>query len=141
MADVTVTAASVAPGSGAVYKQGVFGATTTAGQTAYLVTTAPTIPPTYGLCDANGTDELATLAGVFMNGGAAGQPCTIQISGSYNPGFTATVGEIYVATATAGGIALADDLASGWKAGILGVAKTTSSIELVIYNSLTALLA
>ncbi len=141
MADISVTAAEVLPGTGALYARGVFKSTTTAGQTAYLSTTDGTDPPTYGLFDANGTDELATLAGVFMNGGAAGQPCTVLVGGNYDPGFTVVVGEIYVGTVTAGGIALADDLASGWKTAIVGIGTSTSNINYIGHSSLTALTA
>ena len=141
MADITVVATAVAPGASPEYKYGVFGSTTTAGQTAYLNTTAATSPPTYGLCDANGTDEAATLAGIFMTGGAAGQPCTVLSNGNFNPGVAVTVGEIYVTTATAGGIALADDLASGWKTAVVGVASTTTNIVYWGKSSLVALLA
>ena len=141
MADISVVATAVAPGSGAEYLYGVFGATTTAGQTAYLVTSTSTSPPTFGLCDANGSDEVATLAGIFMTGGAAGQPCTVLRSGNFNPGVAVTVGELYVTTATAGGIALADDLATGWKTAVVGVATTTSNIVYWGKSSLVALLA
>ena len=141
MADIIVVATVVAPGTGAEYKQGIFGATTTAGQTAYLNVTAATSPPTYGLCDANGTDEAATIAGIFMTGGVAGQPCTVLFQGGFNPGVAVTVGEIYVTTATPGGIALADDLATGWKTAVVGVASTTTNIVYWGKSSLVALLA
>ena len=141
MADVSVTAASVVRTGGTPLIDGILASTTTAGQTAYD-TVAGTAPPTYGLCDANGTTPADKFVGIFATGGAAGQPCKIIPAGAtYNPGFTATVGEIYVTTVTAGGIALADDLASGWKTAIVGVALSTTSIYVIGYASETALTA
>ena len=127
------------PGSDPVYREGILKSTTTIGQTAYLSTTDGTNPPTYGLLDANAADELATIAGVFMTGGVAGQRCSILVGGNYNPGFSATAGEMYIGTATAGGIAHIDDVASGWKIATVGVATTASNIKLNLFSSLTAL--
>jgi hypothetical protein len=139
MADISVVEASVQHVTGAKFLEGVFGETTTSGQTAYLHSTTATSPPTYGLCDTNGTDELALLAGVFMNGGAAGQPCFVLAGGDFNPGVAITRGQIYVATATPGGIALAADLASGWKTSIVGIATTTSNIKYIGTSPLAAI--
>lgn len=127
MADVTVTANSVQPGTDTQYADGILGATVTAGQTVYLDTAANT----FKLADANASAATAVLAGIAMNGGAAGQPVKVAISGSINPGFTVTVAAIYVLSATAGGIAPVADLATGHYSVIVGMGVTASSLKII----------
>lgn len=131
MADLSVTATSVVAAAGATIVDGILGATTTAGQTAYKDTSAGTTPPTYGLCDADGADAVATLAGIFLTGGAAGQRCQVLVAGDWNPGGTVTVGGVYVTSDTAGGIAPVADLTSNWKTTIVGVATTASNVTFI----------
>lgn len=135
MADVSVTAANVAPiltGSNPTQiENGIFGATVTAGQLVYLDTTTNT----YKLCDANASALTSVLRGVALNGGVSGQPAAVGVGGTYTCGFTATAGAIYVASATAGGIAPTTDLGAGVYTSILGVALTTAIMQLRIINS------
>lgn len=141
MADLSITATLVIPGAGAVLSQGTCGETITAGQTLYIEIDTPTSPPTYKLYDANGADELATLAAVAMTGGVAGQPLTVLTGGPWTVGAAVVAGEFYVGTATPGGIAHIDDVASGWKPSLLGYATTTGIIKWVGINTLIALSA
>lgn len=127
MADITVTAANVVPGTtGAEFENGTFGATVTAGQTVYLDSSTNT----YKLADANASVYTANMRGIAMNGGASGQKAVIQRKGRYTVGGTVVVGTIYVVSGTAGGIAPAADLVSGWYTGIVGIGVTAAIIDL-----------
>lgn len=129
--DVSVTAAEVLKTSTTIIVQGTLGATVTAGQTLYLDTTTST----YKLADANGASPLYTVAGIALNGGGSGQPVSIAVGGDIDPGFTVTVGTIYVLSETAGGIAPSADLATGWRTVILGIGTTASNLKIGIINS------
>ncbi len=131
MSDISVTAANVQPGATAKLVDGTFGATVTAGQSVYF----DTVTNTWKLFDANLSAAAAVLGGVAMCGGASGQPGKILVSGDYNPGATVAVGTVYVGSATAGGIAPAADLVTGWYTNVLGVATTTSNIRVNIQAS------
>ena len=141
MADLSIPAALVIKVSGAVTSLGVCGETITAGQTLYIETDTPTSPPTYKLYDSNGADEFATLAAVAMTGGVVGQEMVVLTGGSWTVGATLVAGEFYVGTATAGGIAHIDDLASGWKPSLIGYATSTTVMKWVGINTLIALSA
>lgn len=132
MADLTVTATSVLPGTtGADFEMGVAGATVTAGQTVYLDTSTNT----YKLADANASALTAVVRGVALHGASSGQPLRIQRAGVYTAGATVVVGTVYVQSATAGGIAPAADLTTGYYTSVLGVGVTASTLGLSIYNS------
>jgi hypothetical protein len=131
MADVVVTAASVVKGSDTQMQDGILGATVTAGQTGYL----DTATSTWKLADSNASLTTGTLGGIFLNGGVSGQPVKVAVSGSINPGFTVTVGSIYVLSATPGGIAPAADLTSGWYTSIVGIGITATSLMLLCRNA------
>lgn len=133
MADVSVTAAEVLPEvPGTILDNTrLFGATVTAGQAVYLDTTTNT----WKLADANSSAATATVGGIAMNGGAAGQVASIAVAGTLDPGFTVTVGAVYVASATAGGIAPVADLTTGWRTTVLGVGITASQLKLILVNS------
>lgn len=130
MADVSVTATSVAKTATTRIINGFLGGTVTAGQPVYQATDG-----TYLAADANASATTSTCAGVALNGGASGQPVAIAAGGTYTPGFTVTVGAVYVVSATAGGIAPVADLATGWYTSILCVGITVSTVQLVLVNS------
>ncbi len=127
MVDVTVTEAEVLPGSDTVYTDGLFGATVTGGQLVYLDSSTAT----FKLADADVSAAVALAVGIAMIGGVSGQPCKIATGGKMDPGFTVTLAEIYVGSATAGGIAPVADLGSGDFTMIVGIGVTTSSILLL----------
>lgn len=137
MADVVVTAANVArvTGSGVfgndtTIDNGFAGATVTAGQSVYKDTAG-----LYQLTDANLSVAAGVAKGIALNGASSGQPLAVATGGTLAPGFTVTVGTIYVVSATGGGIAPAADLVTGWRTGIVGVGLTTTTIGLVLYSS------
>lgn len=130
MADVSVTAASVVPSTDTQVADGVAGATITAGQTVYL----DSATSTYKLADANASSTTAATVGIAMNGASAGQYLKVATTGTITPGFTVTTGEIYVQSATAGGIAPKADLASGHYPVIIGIGTSASLLKLSMFR-------
>lgn len=132
MADISITAANVLPGSNARTENGTFGATVTQGQAVYLDAS----DGKYKLADNdNATAAVRRPRGIALNAGSNGQPATIQTSGSITIGGTLTAGTVYVLSSTAGGIAPQADLASGDDVVILGVATSTTALALDIQIS------
>ena len=133
MSALSITAANVQPASNAVILSGTFGATITAGQVVYELSS----DNEWYLADA---DVLATsvVAGIAINGGSDGQAGDIQIVGDIDLGATLTVGQIYVLSTTAGGIAPTVDTASGDYVTVLGVATAADSMMMEILISNTA---
>lgn len=129
---LSITPASVLPGSDAVVEHCTAGATITAGQALYLDSTTNTVK----LADANGAAALRSVYGIALNGGASGQPITVQKSGAITIGGTVVSGTVYVLGATAAGdIEAASALTTGWYTSIIGVATSASVIQLHIFNS------
>lgn len=131
MADLTVTATSVVPVTGYTFEDGIAGATITAGQTVYKDTSDSN---KFKLADADAATT-AECYGIALNGCASGQVVKVQVGGELNVGATLTVGQVYVVSTTAGGIAPYADLASGDYVSILGVADTTSNLVLRLFNT------
>ena len=129
MADLTVTASQVKAGAGAVEGTGVAGTTVTAGQPVYEDATDGRIK----LADSNLSLAAAKARGVALHGALANQPIRYQKGGKVilGAGAAPVKGTIYVVSATAGGIAPAADLVSGWHATILGVGDGDGGLDLV----------
>jgi hypothetical protein len=132
MADVSVTAAEVLVDSGTVTLDGILGTTVTAGQTVYQDSADSN---KFKLADCDASSATATVKGIALNGGGSGQPVKVAISGTLDPGFTVTVGTIYVQSGTAGAICPATDLASGDYVTIVGVGITASQLRILMVNS------
>ena len=131
MSDITITAANVVASADAKVRRGTAGAAITAGQALYLDAADSKLK----LADANGVAAAKSLAGVALHAAATGQPVVYAYEGDVNVGATLTVGEIYVLSATAGGIAPKADLASGHTVSILGVATSAGNLRVSINNS------
>lgn len=127
MADVTVTAAEVLPDSGTVTVSGTLGGTVTAGMAVYLDSTTTT----WKAADANASAATAAAKGIALTGGVSGQSVIVCTGGTLDPGFTVDVAKIYVVSATAGGIAPAADIVTGWRTTILGIGITASQLQIV----------
>ena len=128
MADLSITVADVLKGDGATIATGTAGATVTAGQTIYKdLGDDSKLKP----ADA---DALATAAceGISLHGALTGQPLTYITGNNVDVGATLAVGEVYVVSVTPGGIAPETDLATGDFPTILGIATTSSNINLSI---------
>jgi hypothetical protein len=127
MADLTITAASVAVSNNAVIEHGTAGATITAGQVIYKNTATGK----YELADNNSaTAAVRQPRGVALNGAANGQPLAIQKSGDITLGSVLTAGTAYYLSDTAGGICPLADLATGEYYVLLGLAKSATVLSL-----------
>lgn len=88
------------------------------------------------MADANDGAAKAAVAGITVNGASSGQKVNYQKSGDLTSGSTAlTVGQTYINSTNAGGIAPISDLASGSYVSILGVATSATNLKLGILNS------
>lgn len=127
MADLSITPTSVVKYTSAITKNGIAGETIAAGQALYIASA------TGLLMKADDTTAAkAACVGIALNGGAINQPIQYLTSGGINPGAAVTVGAIYGITDTAGGISLISERATGDFITILGIATTTSRIEVGI---------
>ena len=131
MADVTQTPASVVLGTDAVTSTGTAGATIVAGDVLYKDLTDG---GELKLTDADAA-LTAVIAGIAVSGAADKQLVSYQHGGPINPGGALVKGTIYVASVTPGNIAPQADLVSGDFVSILGVAISTTEIQLKINNS------
>ena len=126
MADLTITAASVVAGGNAVVDNGVAGAAITAGQVVYKAADG-----TYKLADNNLAGAEAPT-GIALNGAAIGQRVAVQTSGKITIGATLTAGSAYCLSSTAGGICPVADLTTGNVVVQLGLAVSTTVLDLKI---------
>lgn len=122
MAEITVTAATVALSSGGQIV-GTAGETITAGQALYLKAADSRL----WKAQADGTAAEAAAVGIALHGSLAGQPLAYAPHGALiNIGGTTAAGVFYYVGTTAGGVGLAGDLASTNKVCQLGYATATS---------------
>lgn len=129
MADLTVTAASVVPGSNATKVQGVAGETITAGQAVYRDTTTRK----YMKADSNSATAAARQSvGIALTGSSLNQPIVVQTAGDVTIGATMTAGVAYYLSDTAGGICPVADVGSGEYVCLLGVSKSTTVLTVDI---------
>jgi hypothetical protein len=126
MANLTITAANVIKGSGAVTTTGTAGETITAGQALYLKDADARL----WLAQCDGTAEEAEFEGIALHAALAGQPVTYQTGGTMNIGAT-TVKGIYALSATPGGIAPLADLIATNRIVYVGYATTTTGTFVV----------
>lgn len=133
MTDVSITAANVLKGSGAVVEHGTFGATVTAGQVVYQDASASN---KFKLADHDSATAAVRMpVGIALNGGGDGQPGTIQRSGPITVGGTLVPGTTYCLSGTPGGICPQADVTTGDDVVILGVATSASVLQLGIVVS------
>lgn len=136
MADLSITAANVAPGSNASLAYGTAGATITAGQVVYFDES----DSNYKLADCDSaTAAVRSPAGIAMNGASDGQPVTICKSGNVTIGAAVTAGVAYYLSATAGGIAPVADLTTGDYPVVLGIATSATILKVQILEAGVAL--
>lgn len=132
MADIVLTAANVIAGTGARKCVGTAGATITAGQAVYMDPT----DGKYKLADNNSATAAARVpAGIALHGASSGQPLSIQVEGPITIGGTLVAGVAYYLSDTPGGICPVADLAAGEYPTILGIASSTTVLNLQIQQS------
>lgn len=124
MADLSITAASVAPGSNArIDKTRLAGEALTIGVSVYLSGT----DKRWYMSDRDVAEPAAIAYGITVtNAAAAGQPVCVQYGGDLMAGATLVAGEVYGVGAAAGGIAPKADCVSGDYERILGLATSTT---------------
>jgi hypothetical protein len=135
MADISITAANVVPGSDVVRESGTAGATITAGQLVYLDTS----DMKFKLADSNGAAALRVPNGIALNGASNGQPLSVQKGGDITIGGTMTAGIPYFLSDTPGGLCPLPDIGTGEYSCIVGIAKSTSVLAVNIQPSGVAL--
>lgn len=108
MSDLSITAANVAPGTGAQVEVGTAGETITQGMPCYLLSS----DNRWYKSDNNASGK-KTAGGISINAASAGQPISIQKAGQITIGATVAVGTSYYASDTAGGICAAAGVTSG----------------------------
>jgi hypothetical protein len=132
MADLSITAANVAAGSGAMKVTGTAGATVTAGQVVYF----DAADSKYKLADTDSaTAAVRSPVGVALNGASNGQPLTVLTSGPVTIGATVAVGDVYYLSGTAGGLAPFADVAAGDYPCIIGICTSTSVLNVKIQEA------
>jgi hypothetical protein len=136
MTDLSITAANVVAGGGAKRADGFAGATITAGQAVYLDTTTGT----WKLADNNSATAAArSPQGIAMHGASSGQPLAVHTKGKITIGATMTAGVAYYLSDTPGGICPVADLASGEYPTFIGIASSTTVLDVNITESGVAL--
>ncbi len=144
MADISVTAASVIAGANAKKARGRAGATITAGQTLYADGSDSS---DLKLADANASAATANCVGIALHGASDGQPLEyVYEDDDFTPGATLSLSAaaddgVYVLSGTAGGIAPVGDLAAAMYPVIIGVAKSTTKMNLKIVRGTAVLTA
>lgn len=135
-ADLSITAASVVAGAGARKVTGTCGATITAGQVVYFDSTTSS----YKLADSNSaTAAVRSPDAIALSGCATGQPVTVLERGPITIGATMTAGVVYYLSDTPGGISPVADLASGEYPTIVGIATSTTVLDVSFHESGVAL--
>lgn len=131
MANLTITAASVLAGASKVVDHGIAAAAVTAGQVV-----ARDANGDFVLADNNSaTASVRAAVGFALNGAAVGQPLAVQKDGQITLGAVLTIGTDYWLSDTPGTVCPRADLTVGEYPVMLGIAKTTSSLDIGIQNS------
>lgn len=127
-ADLTVTAASVVPSSGASLETGTAGEAVTAGQLVYK----KAADSHWYKADCNSvTAEVRVASAVAITGSAAGQPVVVQKGGAITIGATMTANTVYyLSGSAAGGIRPAADNVTGDYPQVVGMATSTTVMQL-----------
>jgi hypothetical protein len=132
MTDISLTAANVLAGSGSVAEHGTAGATITAGQLVYL----DSATSKFLLADSNSATQAArTPRGIALNGAANNQPLAILKRGPITIGGTLVAGVAYYLSDTPGGLAPVADVGSGEYSVIIGIATSTTVLDVSIQAS------
>ena len=137
MVDLVITAANVVSGAGAHVAHEAAGATITAGQMVYR---DPTDGQKCKLADNNAaTAAVRAPKGIALNGAANNQPLAVHEKGPITIGATLVPGTTYFLSDTPGGICAAADLATGEYPTIIGIAISTTVLDVNIHQSGVAL--
>jgi hypothetical protein len=129
MTDLVITATSVVAGANAQKSTGLLGEAIIAGQTVYMDSTLRK----FMRADSNSaTVEARHATHIALNGGSLNQPITAQKGGDITMTTTPplTVGLAYYQSDTPGGICPVADVGSGEWVTLVGIAKSTTVLQL-----------
>ncbi len=115
MAAISVTATSVLKGTGCTTARGIAGASITAGQPLWKDSSASDV---LKLADANLSADAATVVGISLHAAGIGQPIEYATGGNLTFNAVLTTGLIFV-----------------WRTSILGVATSSTNLQMNIFNS------
>lgn len=136
MADLSVTASSVLANSGSSVAHGTAGATITAGQVVAIDATTDR----YILADSNSaTVAVRVPIGIALHASLNGQPLAVLTRGPITVGATMTAGTTLALSETPGGIQPTADLGSGEYPSIVGMATSTTVLNVKIQSAGVAL--
>jgi hypothetical protein len=136
MSDLSITAANVLAGSGARTVDGTAGASVTAGQVVYL----DSATNTYKLADCDSaTAAVRSPDGIALHAAASGQPLEVLTRGPVTIGATMTAGVAYYLSPNPGGICPVADVLSGDYPTIVGIATSTTVLDVLFHESGVAL--
>lgn len=126
MADLSITAASVVPGSGAKEETGIAGESITAGQVVYK----DSADNKFKLADTDSATAAARIPyGIALHAASANQPLTVLTSGSITIGATIAAATPYFLSGTAGAICPYADVASGDYTCLIGMGLSTTVLN------------
>lgn len=129
MTDLVITATAVVPGSNAVTRRGSAGEAIAAGKAVYKSSTTNLVM----LADSNSaTAEARTADGIALNGGASGQPIEYQTSGDMTMNAVLTANTAYFLSDSPGGICPIADVGAGEYLNLLGIAKSTTVLMILL---------
>lgn len=132
MADLSITAANVIPGTGAVIDKGKkAGGTVTAGMPVYLDSNNK-----WQAADADDATQ-AAASGIALNSAEDDQPLHVQTSGQIQLATSSlmTLGVVYVVSTTAGGIAPDTDLGTGDFLTVVGVSLADETTMVLCFGA------
>lgn len=136
MADLSITAANVIAAAAAETENGNLGAAATAGQVLYKAAA----DGLWYLADNNSaTAAVRQATGIALNGGGIGQPVRVLRSGPVTIGATMTAGVTYYLSDTPGGICPIADVGTGEYSCIIGIATSTTVLDVRFQYSGAAL--
>lgn len=127
MTDLSVTVASVVPSSNARQEVGISGETIAQGKSIYKSSTTGK----WMLADANSaTAEARAATAVALTGSSLNQPIVVQTGGKLTIGATMTAGLQYYLSDTPGGICPVGDIGAGEYVCLVGLAVSTTEMDL-----------
>lgn len=132
MADLTITAASVLSRTGGRVLYGKSGVALTAGKVVYLDAASDS----YKLSDSNSaTAAIREVDGITLHASEIGQPIAVHSRGPLTIGATLVAGQTYALSETPGGIQPVADLAAGEYPTLLGMATSTTVLNVDIQSA------
>ncbi|MBB4272785.1 hypothetical protein [Rhizobium mongolense] len=133
--DLTISASAVIAGSGVPTERGIAGATIAAGDVVYLDSTTT---GKWQLADSDAATSAARglgKTGIALNSASLNQPLIVQTSGAITLGAVLTAGTAYYLSDTPGKICPVADITGGDYFTLLGLASSTSVLNLDIQYS------